>query len=209
MTSAWWTLGAISALALVVAIVVAPATGMALTHVVGTDGWVLADPRQLAAAAGVSPNVYALASMMTSEAGDNAVLQAAVGWAAKNKAERVGVSLLRLLTRAGRNDGSGTFVAHESSGFFGPQNVGPRYASTRKAPTKAALAIAEQISNEDITDPTDGCTQFDAPSAQDSFLGRVAGYVKDAAQIAEERSKNAEIVMLPGITSTRFWRPKV
>lgn len=177
-------------------------------HVLGSGGWVEAEPRALARGKGVSDNTYALASMMVSEAGSNEPLQLAVGWCARNQAQRRGESVFRLLTRAGRNDASGSFQPAESNGYYGPQNVGPRYASTRKEPTDGALSLADAILSDSIDDPTGGCTKFDAPSAQDSFLGKVEGYVKSAAEVYEERSKGAEIVMVPGISSTRFWRPK-
>lgn len=180
-------------------------------HEVGATGWVEADPRVLALAAGVSDNVYALASMMRSEAGNNLVLQIACGWVAKNMAARQGVSVFKLLTRAGKNKpGTHTLERHASYGFYGPQNVGPRYASTRLAPTPAAIANAESVLSGEVDDPTEGCTQFDAPKAQDSMLAAgIAGYEKTAVQVQLEREKGAELVMLPGITSTRFWRPKV
>lgn len=178
-------------------------------HVVGSRGFVEADPHGLAQLAGVSDNVYALASAMVSEAGGKAAAQAAVGWALRNHADERGESIFRVLTRAGRNDrDTRKFEAHEGNGFYGPQNVGPRWASTRKAPTPEALALAADILSGAVSDPTGGATQFDAPSAQDSLLGKVEGYVKDAQQVAEERSKGAVMVMLPGVDGIRFWVPK-
>lgn len=178
-------------------------------HRLGQDGWVEADPRGLAEGAGVNLEVYALASMMTSEAGSHEMTMIAVGWAAKNRAATRGESIFRTLTRAGKNNARGLFVAHESSGLFAPQNVGPRYASTRKPPTARALELARQIIDDEIADVTDGCTQFDAPTAQDALLAcATKGYTKTAAQIAEERSRGADLVMLPGVSQTRFWRPR-
>ena len=187
---------------------VAVSTASGARHVVGSSGWVESDPRSLARSKGVSDNVYALASMLVSEAGSNPILQTAVGWCARNQSIRRGESVFKLLTRAGRNDATGAFQPDASNGFYGPQNVGPRYASTRKEPAQEALDLAADILTGAVADPTDGCTKFDAPGAQDTFLGTVAGYVKSAAQVAEERSKGAELVMVPGISSTRFWRPK-
>ncbi len=185
------------------------AKAAAVEHVVGPRGWVEAEPRRLASVAGVSDSVYALASAMVSEAGANELAQTAVGWALRNHADDRGESVFRVLTRAGRNDpATRQFVAHESNHFFGPQNVGPRWASTRKAPTARALELAGDILTGAIDDPTGGATQFDAPTAQDTLLGKVEGYVKDAAQVAAERSKGATLVMLPGVDSIRFWVPK-
>lgn len=183
--------------------------GAAGKHVVGSKGWVEEDPRVLALAAGVSDNVYALASMMVSEAGGDLLLQIAVGHVAVNEARARGTSVFRLLTRAGRRDGvTKQFDPHESNDFYGPQNVGPRYASTKLAPTAAALENAAEVLSGAVPDPTDGARQWDAPGAQDSLLGKAAGYLKSSAEVAASRSKNNELVMVPGITSTRFWRPK-
>jgi hypothetical protein len=212
MTPALWTIASLGLFA-VMAAVVGTSGGVAsaaIAHVIGAKGWVEADPRDLARKAGVSSDVYALASMMVSEAGTSSTaLMAAVGWCAVNMADQQNISLLRLLTRAGRNDGEGKFQPHASDGFFGPQNIGPRYAATRKAPTKSALDLADQVISGEIDDLTGGCTRFDAPKVQDALVAAgTKGYEKSAADIAAERSKGAEMVWLPGITSTRFWRPK-
>jgi hypothetical protein len=185
------------------------AAAAAISHVIGPKGWVEADPRRLASLAGVSDSTYALASAMVSEAGDEPLAQTAVGWALKNHADDRGESVFRVLTRAGRNDkDTRQFVAHESNGYFGPQNVGPRWATTRKAPTSMALDLASAILSDAVDDPTGGATQFDAPSAQDGFIGKVEGYIKSAQQIAEERSKGSDMVMLPGVPNIRFWVPR-
>jgi hypothetical protein len=204
--------GAAAAVVIGAALVLNQSSGDdSMNHKVGDLGWVSADPHALAAAAGVSDNVYALASMMQSEGGGNSALRIATGWCARNKAERAGISVFRLLTRAGKNDKtSGSFVAHPSSGMYGPQNVGPRYASTRSPGSSAALEEAAGILAGTIDDPTDGCTQFDAPKVQDSLLGKlVSGYNATAEDVARDRTKSSDLVMLPGISSTRFWRPRV
>lgn len=176
-------------------------------HVVGKRGWVEADPRSLASLAGVSDSVYALASMMASEApSSNPLAQIAVGWAIRNEAERRGESVFRLLTRAGRNDpATREFQPHDSHGFYGPQNVGPRWASTRRPPTADGLARAADVLTGVVDDPTGGATQFDAPKVQDSFVGTVEGYVKSAQQVAEERSRGSDMVTVPGVDGIRFW----
>lgn len=205
-------IGVLSMLAAGVVILLGSASAEAATsgkHEVTSQGWVTVDPRILSKSAGVSDNTYALASMMQSEAGDSERVQIATGWCARNRADEKGISVFRLLTRAGSYDkASKQFIPHESDGFYGPQNVGPRYATTRKAPTVPTLERAAAILSGEVDDPTEGCTQFDAPGAQDTLLGKIAGYTKSAAQVAEERAKGSELVMLPGISSTRFWRPK-
>jgi len=186
------------------------AEAAAQVHVVGSRGWVEAEPSVLAAKAGVSDSVYALASAMVSEAGgSNDVAMTAVGWALRNHAIDRGESILRVLTRAGRNDKSTrTFIPHDSDGYFAPQNVGPRWASTRKPPTARALEIAAQVLANDVDDPTGGATQFDAPKAQEALLGVAAGYTKTADEVAEARRKTSDEVYVPGVSSIRFWVPR-
>jgi hypothetical protein len=209
---ALWTifgLGAFFVAAAFIATAGAPVAA-ATAHVVGKCGWVETDPRALANGAGVTLDVYSLASMMVSEAGTkNETAMIAVGHAAKNMAESQSISIFKLLTRAGRNKpGTHTLDRHESYGFFASQNVGPRYAATDERPTKRALELAAQVLDDEVPDPTDGCTRFDAPKAQDKWLGVIPGYEKSSEEIAEERSQHADLVKVPGITSTRFWRPK-
>jgi hypothetical protein len=179
-------------------------------HKVGAVGWVETDPRELADSAGAPLDTYALASMIRSEAGGSTVTQLACGWTAKNKAEARGISIFELLIIAGRNEpGTNRLNRHPSYGFFASQNVGPRYAATDEAPTVDDLKLAQQIIDEEIPDPTGGCTQFDAPKAQRKLLAAATpGYEKTPEELAEERSKNATLVKVPGVTSTRFWRPK-
>lgn len=184
--------------------------GDKVKHEVDGTGWVPADPHVLALRAGVSDNVYALASCMQSEGGGNQLLRIAVGWAARNMANRRGVSVFKLLTRAGKKDkATDAFGAHPSNGFYGPQNVGPRYASTRLAPSSAALEDAAAVLSGEVPDPTNGCTQWDNPGLQDSLVDKLVGYIKTAEDVARDRTKSSDMVMVPGITSTRFWRPRV
>jgi hypothetical protein len=198
-----------AALMIGIAVVLNNADPTKAKHEIGSLGWVESDPFALASDAGVSLDVYALASMMQSEGGGSQQLRQAVGWTAKNMAASRGISIAKLLLRAGRYDkAEQAFVAHPSNGFFGPQNVGPRYASTRSAPSLVALGDADAVIGEEVPDMTQGSVQFDSPGTQDSLLGKLAGYNKTSADIAADRTKSRIEVQVPGITSTRFWRPK-
>jgi hypothetical protein len=161
-------------------------------------GLVEADPIKLAEARGVSLDVYALARMMASEASDKAT-RVAVGWAARNYSSRKGKSISSVLLA-----GTGG-----SEGSFGAQNLGGKYASTKNPPTDETISIAGEILTGKIPDPTGGCTLWDAPVAQDAAVRKkVPGYRKTSTEIAAERSKGFDEVWLPGITTTRFWRPR-
>jgi hypothetical protein len=204
-----YLVGVAAAIMIGVAVVLNNSDPTKAKHEIGMMGWVEADPFALSSDAGVSLEVYALASMMQSEGGGNQQLRQAVGWAAKNMAALRGISISKLLLRAGKYDKTEqAFSPHPSNGFFGPQNVGPRYASTRLAPSPTAISDAEAVIGEEVPDMTQGSVQFDAPGAQDSLLGKLAGYNKTSADIAADRTKSRIEVQVPGITSTRFWRPK-
>jgi hypothetical protein len=204
----WLGLGT-AAIVTAVAVVASNSADEKPVHVVDAIGWVVADPHVLALAAGVSDNVYALASMMQSEAGGHSLLQVATGWAARNEAVARGISVFRLLTRAGHKDkATKRFVPHASDGSYAPGNIGPRYAATRRAPEALALENAAAVLAGTVADPTGGARQFDAPKAQDALLGAIHGYNKSASEVADDRLATNDLVMVPGITSTRFWRPK-
>ena len=175
------------------------------TAAVGSDGVVrwdngagaAADPHELASAAGVGIDVYALARMTASEAGGE-LAKTACAWAAMNMARSRKVTISALLLK-GKGIGDGVFSR---------QNLG-KYASTQANPKALDLTVAARVFNRQVADPTGGATQFDAPSAQDKLLASgTKGYTKTADQVAAERLRGSELVMVPGLTTVRFWRPK-
>lgn len=178
------------------------------TASVGPDGIVRwdggqglpADPRELASQAGAGIDVYALARLGASEAGSEAE-KVAVMWATVNQARARKVTISQLLTRASKGG--------PSDGFFARQNVGGRFGSTARSPSAKDLEIARKVHAQLIPDPTGGARQWDSPKAQDALLAKgTPGYTKTAADVAAERSKTNDLVMVPGVPNTRFWRPK-
>jgi hypothetical protein len=142
----------------------------------GNDGIIRIRPEELAAAAGVDAETYALARMMSSEhQGDPNVYLRAVGWAVRNKAAERGVSVLRLLT-----DGAGD----AGDGYFGEQKAGAgtKYASTARDPYRRHIEVATEIVQGFTPDLTTGATHFFSPKAQDALAARAArgdaAYVK-------------------------------
>lgn len=147
-----------------------PRVGPATT--VGADGLVDADPFELAAAAGLSPDVYALARCMASEhTNDPDAYLVCVGWAVNNFAiERYGEregAIVDLLT-----NGAGT----AGDGFFGEQKAaaGTKYASTAQDPHQRHAEIAAGIIAGTTPDPTGGATHFFSPRSQDALAQRAA-----------------------------------
>lgn len=160
-------------------------------------GLVEADPRGLAAAAGVPLATYALASMMQSEEHDDKG-RLAVGRAAWNKVGGDAGKLFRLLAPRGR---------------FGSQATN-HYAATSTGPTARTLELARAIVAGRVPDFVEGATQWDAPDAQDKLHAlyladpaRYAGYHLSSADLAERRRREGKReVWVPGVPKTRFWR---
>lgn len=174
------------------------AMGPSANEKANVNGLVEAEPFRLAEQRGVSLDVYALARMIVSEAGEkNRAAGIACAWAAVNHAIARGESISTVLLR-----GKGS-----SEGRFGGQNLG-KYASTKQVPSDATISIAKDVLNHSIPDPTKGARQWDAPAAQNAMLGKVAGYTKSADDVAATRLKTNDLVMVPGVPSIRFWRPK-
>jgi hypothetical protein len=168
-------------------------------HVLNSQGFVDADPDALARAAGVSLNVYALASMMASEAGgENVITQIAVAHTAVNHARDRGESVSKLLLRMGQNTVKGdssSFVAGPGHHHFG--KALHRYATTARPPNAQQLADAAEVLSGTVDDPTGGATKFDTP---DSSL-------EDVEQVASNRqAAGLEMVTVDGVDAFRFWR---
>ena len=161
-------------------------------------GAVPGKPVDLAAAAAVSLDVYALGRAIASEASILAeVAKVAVAWACRNEAARRGVSVGKLLTCA--------------EDIFAVQSYGRgRYASTAQPPTVADLELARRVTLGVVADPTGGATRWDSPRAQRALLARsAAGYSKTPEQVAASReAEGFELVTLPGVDAEkiRFWR---
>lgn len=151
----------------------------------GDDGLIPDSPEDLAAAAGVDVNVYALARCLASEhPRDPTPYLRCVAWAVRNKAAERGVSVLRLLT-----DGAG--VAGDD--YFGEQKAaaGTKYASTRDDPRRRHVQVASEVmASPSSSDPTRGATHFYSPKAQDA-LERKAEAIK-ARELAGEELTDRE-----------------
>jgi hypothetical protein len=128
---------------------------------VGDDGLVDGDPAELAAAAGLDVDTYALARCMASEhPTDPDVYLFAIGWAVRNYAAERGLSVVELLT-----GGRGT----AGDGYFGAQNAsaGTKYASTARDPRQRHVDAAQAVISGYVPDPTGGATHFFSPQTQD------------------------------------------
>jgi hypothetical protein len=161
------------------------------------EGLVPGDPVALASAAGLPLDTYALARMGASEESSEAG-QAAVMWAARNQAQRNKESIAALLLRSKRSG---------HTGHFGTQRG--RYASTAKEATAQSKRLAAAVLAKSIPDSTGGANQWDAPAAQAALHARDPKKYQTPEAIAATRSKTSTLVMVPGVTKTRFWRPRV
>lgn len=148
---------------------VGPATSLA------DDGLVHAAPQDLADAAGLDVDSYALARALESEQGSEPdAHMVAVAWAIRNYASERQRSVFEVVTAGGNG-----------AGFFGAQGAkaGTKYVSTAHDPHQRAVTIAVHVLSSETPDPTGGATHFYSPGLQDKLYA--AGEVsRDAAALA-------------------------
>lgn len=153
-------------------------------------------PAFLASQAGVSQDTYSLARAIRSEAGSRSDLErAAVAWCIVNESRRKGRSITQQVTL-------GTF----GGGYFGSQNLGGRYVSTRYAPRTKDLTLATEVLEGTRPDPTNGAVRFFNPSLQDRLvrLG-TSKYTKGSQQVLDNwRAEGFEAAPVPGIDPSSF-----
>lgn len=167
-------------------------TPWARQHRKGPDKIVHTDPAVLAALAGVDADLYALAAAMQSEEGTTAG-RIAVGCAIINSARAAKMTILRRV--AGPN------------GLFGQQDTGNEWCASDEPPSRQTLQLALEVRAGKYGDVTGGATQWDAPKAQDRLHAKDPAKYRTAAEVAARRqAAGAQLVMVPGVTSTRFWR---
>lgn len=163
------------------------------------EGYVAADPDELAAEAGVSLDTYAAARMIASEeAHSDRETKIAICWCLFNEAARRGKTVSAVLLYAKNPVNRGRFGSQKdldpaSDNFNGSD----RYASTRTDPYDEEIIIAQAVSSGSIPDPTGGCQQYDRPAGE-----------KDPAKVAANRiASGAELVNVPSADpGLRFWR---
>lgn len=186
--------------------------GNRLTHAPydKTTGVVPGAPEELAAAAGLDVETYSLARMIASEEGrSNNTIKAAVAWAIKNKADRLGRTITDHLTRTvepTHRGFYGTYIlldqssSHYSEDSDGNPNQGDRDASTANDPYDGDAQIAAAVQSGQIADFTGGAEQFDRPDHERN-PGAVAKKRTDAGMVLAD---------VPGIDpdadGIRFWR---
>ena len=198
----WWLLGLGSALVVGAATLFrrGPTIETRL-HVLNAQKFVEADPKGLAANAGVALDVYALASAMQSEESSDAG-RLAVGCAIRNAAKRSRVSIATKLLAAVKKG-----KRYPSHGYFGSQEAPGKWAATSKPPTAKTLQMAADIVANRVADPTRGAVQWDAPEAQNRMhKSNPETYPLDAAGVKTKRiAGRAREVWVPGVPHTRFW----
>jgi hypothetical protein len=153
-------------------------------------------PKTMAATAGIPIETYTLARVIRSEAGssDRAV-RVAVAWVTKNEAQRRGVSLTDLVVRTGK----------KGSGYYGAQNIGGRFVSSRMAPREEDVILADKIQQGAIPDNTGGAVKFFSPGAQDQLVGKLVGYSKTSREIIDAwKADGLTPRSLPGVSPYKF-----
>ena len=166
-----------------------------------TTGVAPCDPGELAAAAGLDLETYALARMLASEEGNSTPeVQALVAHAVVNEARAAGKSISAKLLKA-------KLATH--SGFFGTQrNIekgtdgydgSDRFASTATDPYEGHAVVAAGVLLGTIPDLTGGARRFD----------RTGGETDPDRVARNRRAEGFEIINgledVPGIGDLRFW----
>ena len=198
--------GGVVALALaagagVVVVTILRGTKLLPDGTVSLDGVNPADPGELAAAAGLTLDEYALARMVNGEAGGVPVAgQVGVAWACRTFAERKRKpqSVAALLLHS----------AGAGNGYFGSQNQG-RYATTAKDPTPASIRVATSVLAGDELDPTGGADQWDSPWSYTANVKTGESAADKAARVAQDREDAGKVlVLVDGVPERhlRFWR---
>ena len=170
-------------------------------HVLNDQKFVDADPRGLAANAGVTLDVYALASAMQTEESSDAG-RLAVGCAIRNAARKQRVSVATKLLSSIKNG-----KQYPSHGHFGSQEAPGKWAGTSYGPTAKTLQMAADILANRVPDPTHGAVQWDAPETQNAMHKKdPKTYPLDAEGVRTKRIANhAKEIWVPGVPHTRFW----
>lgn len=164
------------------------------------DGVVQEEPQALADAAGVTLDVFALATVIQSEGASLPEAgRHAIGWAVRNAAGDMTGVFHKLTSAPAR-----------AAGKFGSQNLG-RYAATSRPPMRVNVDLAKRIAAEGYDDdPTGGADQFDSPDAQDALVkAGTKGYKKSSAEVAADRiTAGKEEVLIDGVPrgKLRLWR---
>lgn len=196
--------GGLAAIAMLGIGVVAAVVNMVLLHTAkDTDGNVVpADVQGLADAAGVSPDVYALARVSASEAGgQKQIAKQGVCWVVINHANAVNTT--PLLTILG------------SAPTFGHQGTGGRsFVASGKDPGAVDLQVADDVFSGNVADPTGGALNFDSPGAYKDKLDNDGNVIATAQERADafaaaRQGENKVLVLLDGVSEStfRFWRP--
>jgi hypothetical protein len=155
-------------------------------------------------------DVLSLGRAMRSEegmSGENARI--AVGWACKNKAHQLGISVTVLVIRTSLKDG--VRQCPQADGKYSRQEFA-KYCTTFNSPNDRDIELSTGILAGSIPDNTGGCTNFDNPKLQD-YLARIKPYnpltkkgYKDAATIKAKREAAGLVAVAIDGTTTRFWR---
>ena len=159
-------------------------------------GYLAVPPTQIAAEAGVDVDVMTGGRIIRSEAGGaHENERAATLWVALNQVRRWETSLTE-----------GACRGNKGPGYYGAQNAGGRWISTRQSAHADDLALADSIVSTGYpNDPTGGATKFLHVSAQEALHERdPARYKAAAAVIADWLADGYQPREVPPVSPARF-----
>lgn len=166
-------------------------TGRKLTNAsVSADGFVHADPRELARQAGSDIETYTVARTLASETSGPPIEKAAIAWAIRNYRDLKKRSIFDLGTK---------------NGLYGKQaKVG--FMATSKDPTDKDLHVATMVLAGAWPDPTRGSIQWFHPADQNAIFAKGESSVDAQGLIAKRRSEGREPVYIDGAPKIVMFR---
>lgn len=180
---------------------VSPDADRRRAHDAPDGGYLPIQPRVLASAAGVSPDVMTAARIIRSEAGTGI------------EAEQIAVVMVALTQSAhllGHALGEGDLTTavtrgKTGDGYYGAQDAPGRWISTRQEPTAADLALARRILTGEFSDNTGGARRFLHVASQDAAHARKPATNRPSAEvIAKWVGEGFEPRQVPGVSPGRF-----
>jgi hypothetical protein len=160
------------------------------------------DPDDLAAAAGLDLDTYALARAIASEEGNSSPgVQALVAHAMVNHARLAGKSISAVLLYAKNPDHRGFFGTQKDleTTLDNGKHPSDRYASTASDPYEGHAAVAAGVLSDAIPDLTGGADQFDRTDSDDNPEKVAANRIAGGSELVTGLDDL-------GLGDLRFWR---
>lgn len=159
-------------------------------------GFLAVEPQRLADNARQPLDRYTLGRIVRSEADSHSseAERIAIAWVAVNQARVFGQDVTAAATRGSKG-----------RGYYGAQNAGGRWISTRFAPGTADFALARSVLAKEVRDPTGGATKFIHVATEDALHAREPAKYKTAQEVLNGWLASGYVLRaIPGVSPSRF-----